>query len=243
MSSQHDLYTTCQVDEGEEHNINRSHSFGSYSSLSKNDSTCLTSTYSLRNCGESRKRKCSSYFLGSSKSLDKYRVLNNSNEFPKELSRESNTDFCEYDDELSDNDLIEIQNTPSNFKKLHHGYRKSIGDSNLENKQKKTPYIESLHSRASIPQQDDALNALKELDAVIDIHDSFCYNNKSTDHEQTNVEDCLLDLDDYLEKLDECSVDGDSFASSNTNTNPQFQRGTQFRKTITCADENKDLGK
>lgn len=236
MSSQHDLYTTRQVSEGQEHNLNRSHSFGSYSSLSKNDSTCSTSTFSLRNCGEKRKRKCSSYFLGSSKSLDKYRVLNNSNEFSTKLSRESNTNFCEYDDELSDNDLIEIQNTPSNFKKLHHGHKKSF-----ENKQKKTPYIESLYTRAITPQQDDALNALKELDAVIDIHDSFSHNKKQTDREQTNIEECLLDLDDYLEKLDECSVDDDSNDSSTSNINPHFQRGTQFRKTISCAVENKDL--
>lgn len=257
MSSQQEFYTT-KTTERLKPKSNSLHSSLSYSSLSGeefmsiNDSNRLTSTFSLRNCGGKRKRMCLNYKLGSSRSLDKNSFFNdsrssNSYGLTENLSSESIRNVCEYvDDELSDNDLIEIQSTPSNFKN-QHGHRKWFEDSKFDKKKKSSQetqlFPEVFHSNEILHQHDDAFDALKELDAVLDIHGSSSYiNQPSIDCGQANIEDCLLELDDYLEKMDECDEEGVQNDNSNVKTNDNFQRRSRLRKTISSAFESDKSG-
>ncbi|XP_073811591.1 sodium-dependent transporter bedraggled isoform X2 [Musca autumnalis] len=236
----------------------------SYSTLSMDDASnnnnlttqfhsnqYLDSSSALSYCTGRRKRKRTTENSPGSNKSDV--VRNSFSASPSDnLSRESIQKSCEYVDDLSDNDLIEVQNTPGHFQKRTSTIRRSFLDSNLFNRRKKSEesplYLEDYQTcENTVFHNDEAYDALRELDAVLDIHDaslveSYCSASQTeSESEQGNIEDCLLDLDDYLNKMDE-GVSHENSAETNTDryketskksrTLSDFHRGSNIRKTI-----------
>lgn len=120
--------------------------------------------------------------------------------------------------ELSENDLMEIRTVPSNFKyDLNKNIKQDAGNNNPQNE---IPLFEYANC--------------KELDI----------SETSFTRDQLNVEECLLDLDNYLEKIDSNTLQYDESAFKISSTlnhfaddiiRPQFKRGVQLRNTISCA--------
>ncbi|XP_034480079.1 uncharacterized protein LOC117785916 isoform X2 [Drosophila innubila] len=143
------------------------------------------------------------------------------------LSSESIKQACDYyDDEPSDEDLIEIQQTPQGFhhqqqqpqQQLHPlSFKMSLAMDDERNAfcdvSQEPPLSTPIKQTAVVP--DEALSVLNELDAILDVHgaskingncNSSCGNTSSSSSSSSadddKVEDYLMDLDNYLEELD-----------------------------------------
>ncbi|KAL7737924.1 hypothetical protein ACLKA6_006294 [Drosophila palustris] len=146
------------------------------------------------------------------------------------LSSESIKQACDYyDDEPSDEDLIEIQQTPQGFQhqqqqQLHPlSFRMSLAMDDERNAfcdvSQEPPLSTPIKQTAAavVVPDDEALSVLNELDAILDVHgaskingnsnSSSCGNTSSSSSTSSSadddkVEDYLMDLDNYLEELD-----------------------------------------
>lgn len=136
------------------------------------------------------------------------------------LSSESIRQACAYyDDELSDEDLIEIQQTPQAFHQqtkqplqlqpISFRLGDELGDERSafcgSQEMQQVPLSTPIKQAA---ETDEALCVLSELDAILDVHDVSQLNgtcssgsvNSGSDDDK--VEDYLMDLDNYLEEMD-----------------------------------------
>uniref|UniRef100_A0A1A9WAE8 Transporter n=1 Tax=Glossina brevipalpis TaxID=37001 RepID=A0A1A9WAE8_9MUSC len=182
---------------------------------------------------------------------DKYRACENLSKesfgLSESLSRESVRKACEViSDDLSDYDSNEVQNVSERLQNSFqsHGMMAHKEKANTE-----------------VP-ADDAFDAIQELDAILEIHDksltdysSCSLSRTESDVEQTRVQDCLEDLDNYLEQMDECSVASNTLPHIESGTLPlikkklpstkyspdKFQRSENVRKTISCAADKQIL--
>ncbi|XP_023171190.2 uncharacterized protein LOC111599698 isoform X2 [Drosophila hydei] len=137
------------------------------------------------------------------------------------LSSESMKQACDYyDDEPSDDDLIEIQQTPQSFYQQHQLQHPHLHSHPISFKmplsldderdafcdvRQEPPLSTPVKQSAVVP--DEALSVLNELDAILDVHGASQLNgNNSTcdtpSSDDDKVEDYLMDLDNYLEELD-----------------------------------------
>ncbi|KAH8384799.1 hypothetical protein KR093_008648 [Drosophila rubida] len=141
------------------------------------------------------------------------------------LSSESIKQACDYyDDEPSDEDLIEIHQTPQGFHHHHQqqprhqqqhplSFNMSLADDGERNAfcdvSQEPPLSTPIKQSASLP--DEALSVLNELDAILDVHGasqlngnrvSSCGTSSASSSDDDKVEDYLMDLDNYLEELD-----------------------------------------
>ncbi|KAH8297263.1 hypothetical protein KR044_008884 [Drosophila immigrans] len=139
------------------------------------------------------------------------------------LSSESIKQACDYyDDEPSDEDLIEIHQTPQGFQhhqqQLHQQqhpltFNMPLADDNERNAfcdvSQEPPLSTPIKQSATVP--DEALSVLNELDAILDVHGASQLNGNrvssrgsscSSSSDDDKVEDYLMDLDNYLEELD-----------------------------------------
>uniref|UniRef100_A0A1A9UWA6 Transporter n=1 Tax=Glossina austeni TaxID=7395 RepID=A0A1A9UWA6_GLOAU len=180
---------------------------------------------------------------------DKYHACENLSKesfgLSESLSRESVRRACEVvSDDLSDNDSNEVQHVSERL-------RRSLQSNGVTSTEK--PIIE-------VP-SDDAFDAIQELDAILEIHDksltdysSCSLSRTESDVEQTRVQDCLEDLDNYLEQMDECSVASNTLPRIESGTLPlikklpstkcstdSFQRSADVRKTISCVADKQLL--
>ncbi|XP_017839286.1 uncharacterized protein LOC108597311 isoform X2 [Drosophila busckii] len=132
------------------------------------------------------------------------------------LSSESIKQACDYyDDEPSDEDLIEIQQTP-------HGFHSPPSAQSLGFKMPALPLDEECaafcehnpepplstpikQSTAESLVDEEAFNVLNELDAILDVHGncSSSLNSSATCSDDDKLEHYLMDLDNYLEQLDQ----------------------------------------
>ncbi|KAI8116846.1 hypothetical protein FF38_03571 [Lucilia cuprina] len=196
--------------------------------------------------------------LGSSISLDQFPFFTSSDEFSG-LSKTCSNDTVQNieesfnDDDLSDNDLIEIQSTPSVFKNIR--FRNTNRNVNLERKRKNS--LESPLCENNFLNYNDAVKYNEELG----VQNIPCNVNKTTsESEQEIIEEYLLDLDDYLEKMDNgCIPDagydlntnksviiskGNSpFTQKNNSskTNTNFERNSKYRNTISGILNNTNI--
>ncbi|KRG05487.1 sodium-dependent transporter bedraggled isoform X2 [Drosophila mojavensis] len=133
------------------------------------------------------------------------------------LSSESIKQACGYyDDEPSDEDLIEIQQTPQSFYQQQQQHPHPISfkmplsvdderDAFCDVSQE-PPLSTPIKQSAVVPEE--ALSVLNELDAILDVHGASQLNgncNSTCDtpySDDDKVEDYLMDLDNYLEELD-----------------------------------------
>lgn len=138
------------------------------------------------------------------------------------LSSESIRQACDYyDDELSDEDLIEIQQTPQAF---HQQAGKQalqlqpisfrLGDGQGDERsafcgsQEMQPASLSTPIKQATAETDEALCVLSELDAILDVHDvsqlngTFSSSSTNSGSDDDKVEHYLMDLDNYLEEMD-----------------------------------------
>ncbi|XP_075165850.1 sodium-dependent transporter bedraggled isoform X2 [Haematobia irritans] len=216
--------------------------WSTHHSLPTNTSDHLASTTSLAYCTGRRKRKHASKYLGSSEDIG---IGNSFSGFYSDnLSRESLRNSCQCIDDLSDNDLREVQTTPGNFQSRLPGLKRPVFDKNFlikrKNSEESPLYVEDYQGNDIIPStNDETFNALRELDAVLDIHDPSNGSASSTELEPTNIEDCLLELDDYLDQMDEVTTMTSSinFASNDENLAVDFHRGDHLRRTVGCRPE------
>ncbi|XP_017049785.1 sodium-dependent transporter bedraggled isoform X2 [Drosophila ficusphila] len=136
------------------------------------------------------------------------------------LSSESIRKACAYyDDELSDEDLIEIQQTPQSFHQpAKHPLQLQpisfhLGDGPGEERSAFCGSQEMQQVPLSTPikqatETDEALCVLSELDAILDVHDVSQLNgtcsssSMNSGSDDDKVEDYLMDLDNYLEEMD-----------------------------------------
>ncbi|KAH8401758.1 hypothetical protein KR009_007765 [Drosophila setifemur] len=142
------------------------------------------------------------------------------------LSSESIRKACAYyDDELSDEDLIEIQQTPQGFHQqgkhplqlqLHPiSFRLGDGQGMGEERSAFCGSQEMQPAPLSTPiklaaETDEALCVISELDAILDVHDvsqlngtfSSSASSANLGSDDDKVEDYLMDLDNYLEEMD-----------------------------------------
>ncbi|XP_037820576.1 uncharacterized protein LOC119609715 isoform X2 [Lucilia sericata] len=234
---------TSQCEESQKSTRNVHHSSNIYgdNGLGLKMSECKTK--SLRN------------ILGSSISLDQFPFYTSTDELSglsKTCSNDTVQNVCESfdDDELSDNDLIEIQSTPSVFKNIR--YRNPNKNANLERKRKN-----SLESPLCENNFLNYIDAVKDNEELV-VQNVPCNVNKTTsESEQEIIEECLLDLDDYLEKMDEGCIQ-DAGCDFNTNksviisksnspithksnsskTNTHFERNSKQRNTISSILNN-----
>ncbi|XP_065367074.1 sodium-dependent transporter bedraggled isoform X2 [Calliphora vicina] len=244
----HELKKISQDEDREKCSSNIHHSFESPSNICRdNDFGLKMSEY---------KRNSLNYNFGSSISLDKFSFYTSGDEssgLSKHFSNEAIHNVCEcIDDELSDNDLIEIQSTPSNFKNIL--YKNANRNINFDKKRKSS--LESPLCENSFLNYSDAVKDHEEMDTVLDVQDiPFTLNSSTSECEQANIEECLLDLDDYLEKMDDGCFQDAGYDADMTNrsiivmpkgvsssirmknvskTNTQFERNSKLRNTISC---------
>ncbi|XP_030375194.1 uncharacterized protein LOC115624594 isoform X2 [Scaptodrosophila lebanonensis] len=200
------------------------------------------------------------------------------------LSSDSVKQACDYyDDELSDDELIEVQQTPQSFhnqqQKLHACMLNPISlkmPLDVEN----SAFCKSEKPALSTPVKqpvsydgtpDEALSVLDELDAILDVHGASQLNETGVSSisgsDDDKVEDYLLDLDNYLEEMDNAlsneqvlAIDSDRALNRDSRTctlplsrkrrqqktqtaenlvaaSPVFNRGHQMRKTFSCGLE------
>lgn len=137
----------------------------------------------------------------------------------RSLSSESLRQACTYyEDDLSDEDLIEIRQTPQSF---HHplakahlqvqpiAFRMGDGQGNADEtsafcgSQEMQPVSLSTPVKQGV-ETDEALCVLSELDAILDGHDAsqLFGTGSSSGSDDDKVEDYLMDLDNYLEEMD-----------------------------------------
>ncbi|XP_032307066.1 sodium-dependent transporter bedraggled isoform X2 [Drosophila ananassae] len=137
----------------------------------------------------------------------------------RSLSSESLRQACTYyEDDLSDEDLIEIRQTPQSF---HHplakadlevqpiGFRMGDGRGDTDETSAFCGSQEMQPVSLSTPvkqgaETDEALCVLSELDAILDGHDAsqLFGTGSSSGSDDDKVEDYLMDLDNYLEEMD-----------------------------------------
>ncbi|XP_052842922.1 sodium-dependent transporter bedraggled isoform X2 [Drosophila gunungcola] len=138
------------------------------------------------------------------------------------LSSESIRQACAFfDDELSDEDLIEIQQTPQSFHQQAKqplqlqpiSFRLGGGDLGDERSafcgsQEMQQAPLSTPIKQQTPETDEALCVISELDAILDVHDVSQLNgtcsssSMNSGSDDDKVEDYLMDLDNYLEEMD-----------------------------------------
>ncbi|XP_017078819.1 uncharacterized protein LOC108112937 isoform X1 [Drosophila eugracilis] len=198
------------------------------------------------------------------------------------LSSESIRQACAYyDDELSDEDLIEIQQTPQSF----HQQAKQplqlqpisfrLGDDLGDERSAFCGSQEMQQAPLSTPikqaaETDEALCVLSELDAILDVHDVSQLNgtcsssSMNSGSDDDKVEDYLMDLDNYLEEMDNALSREESLIimgrnsslkreprtrtlplsrkkksnkkkSEDQDVSGDFQREHQIRKTFSCS--------
>ncbi|KAH8405129.1 hypothetical protein KR222_004195, partial [Zaprionus bogoriensis] len=143
------------------------------------------------------------------------------------LSSESMKQACDYyDDEPSDEDLIEIQQTPQGFhqqidqqrkQQQHHPLSFKMHSLSADDERnafcdvsQEPPLSTPVKQASGVP--DEALSVLNELDAILDVHGASQLNgnynsssscgNTSSSSDDDKIEDYLMDLDNYLEELD-----------------------------------------
>lgn len=136
------------------------------------------------------------------------------------LSSESMKEACDYyDDEPSDEDLIEIQQTPQGFhqqQKQQHPLSFKMqplcndDEHNAFCDVSQEPPLSTPIKQAAVT--DEALSILNELDAILDVHGASHLNgncisssscgNTSSSSDEDKIEDYLMDLDNYLEEQD-----------------------------------------
>ncbi|XP_022233360.2 uncharacterized protein LOC111081571 isoform X3 [Drosophila obscura] len=145
------------------------------------------------------------------------------------LSSESMRQACDYyDDELSDEDLIEIQQTPQGF---HQQKQKSKQKQQLQlqpisfkmeineddrsafcgSQDMQPPPLSTPIKRDQGDTNEAELCVLNELDAILDVHGASQLNgtpsrntspSMNSGSDDDKVEDYLMDLDNYLEEMD-----------------------------------------
>lgn len=180
------------------------------------------------------------------------------------LSSESMKQACDYyDDEPSDEDLIEIQQTPQGFhqqQKQQQQHPLSFKMQPLCNDDEQNAFCDvSQEPPLSTPIKqaavtDEALSILNELDAILDVHgasqlngngisSSSCGNtsSSSSSSDEDKIEDYLMDLDNYLEeqdKEDPLSI-GQSHLQRNaarTQTLPLSRKRKTHKKDVAAED-------
>lgn len=194
--------------------------------------------------------KSLSFNIGSSKSLDKFALFDSSS--GTFLSNDAITQA--YMDDLSDDDLIETHSTPSNFKNTRYKNPKKGQHFNKKN--------ENAGVEKMLCCKDDT-NKINQAGTVLnDPDDSYKENTSITECEQTNIEQCLLDLDDYLEKMDKnlpdtandlnkdksvVKVPKDFYKSMREKNNFEketlFERSSRLRNTLSCISDKRKVGK
>ncbi|XP_013115224.2 sodium-dependent transporter bedraggled isoform X1 [Stomoxys calcitrans] len=210
----------------------------------------LASKSVLSYCTERRRWRHSAECLESS---GKVKSLGNSVScsLSDNLSRESIRNACGYVDDLSDNDLREVHTIPGNFQSRLPAIKRSFLDGKMfmkrKNSEEKPLYLEDNQSlEVTTSPNDEASNALRVLDAVLDIHDTSLVESfrssspTDSDTEQIKINDCLLELDDFLDKMDdgmtrqsEDNIISDTENTTATAANSVFlQRGGHLRKTV-----------
>uniref|UniRef100_A0A1I8MZF5 Sodium:neurotransmitter symporter family protein n=1 Tax=Musca domestica TaxID=7370 RepID=A0A1I8MZF5_MUSDO len=237
----------------------RSYSTLSMDDISKTNNLLLNSSSALGYCTGRRRRKRRTNENNIRTNTSEFNGTPLSGSLSDNLSRESIRKACGYVDDLSDNDLIEVQNTPGNFQKCTPAIKSSFMDGNFFNRRKKSeenPFYmaDCQFSEKAVFHNEEAYDALRELDAVLDIHDvsqfdSNCSSSLTeSEPDQANIEDCLLDLDDYLNKMEEsalhCNIaetnkNTSSLDAARSSTLPNFQRSNYLRKTVGCGPERR----
>lgn len=103
--------------------------------------------------------------------------------------------------------------------------------------------LQEMYNTTTIIKKD---NNIKELNTLFDIND-----DPLNSCESENVEECLLDLDDYLDKMDDdCDkpislvvpkgISSSLRQKNSSKINSKFERGSKTRNTISC---NFNIGK
>lgn len=184
------------------------------------------------------------------------------------LSSESMKQACDYyDDEPSDEDLIEIQQTPQGFhqqlSKKHQQLQQhplsfkmqplSTDDENNAfcDVSQEPPLSTPIKQAAGVP--DEALSVLNELDAILDVHGASQLNgtfnsssscgNTSSSSDEDKIEDYLMDLDNYLDEQDKddpLSI-GQSHLQRNvarTQTLPLSRKRKTHKKDVAVEDDD-----
>lgn len=128
--------------------------------------------------------------------------------------------------EIGDNDYIEIQTVPASCK---YDLNKNITeDVRNESKSNENPLCENTNN------------------------ENVGINETSFTREHLNIDECLLDLDDYLEKMDSNTIQcEESLENKNEIVNHfeedflcnKFKRGAQFRNTISYTLKEQKIGK
>ncbi|XP_001361947.3 uncharacterized protein bdg isoform X1 [Drosophila pseudoobscura] len=146
------------------------------------------------------------------------------------LSSESIRQSCDYyDDELSDEDLIEIQQTPQGFHQQKQKQKQQKQPLQLQpisfkmeiheddrsafcgSQEMQPPPLSTPIKRDQAETNEAELCVLNELDAILDVHGASQLNGSSSRtnspslnsaSDDDKVEDYLMDLDNYLEEMD-----------------------------------------
>ncbi|EDW73718.2 uncharacterized protein Dwil_GK19541 [Drosophila willistoni] len=167
------------------------------------------------------------------------------------LSSESIKQVCDcFDDELSDEDLIEIQQTPQGFhqqkshplkpiifKMEHDEDREAFcgGSQDMSN----LPPLSTPIKQMAPADEEVALSVLNELDAILDGHEhNGCSSLSSTDN--SCVEDYLMDLDNYLEEMDNALSREDSLVQLGLGESTSLKREPRTR-TLPLSKKRKQL--
>ncbi|XP_034651190.1 uncharacterized protein LOC117890456 isoform X5 [Drosophila subobscura] len=170
------------------------------------------------------------------------------------LSSESMRQACDYyDDELSDEDLIEIQQTPQGF---HQQKQKSKQKQQLQlqpisfkmdtneddrsafcgSQEMQPPPLSTPIKRDQGETNEAELCVLNELDAILDVHGASQLNGSSTRNsspsmhsDDDKVEDYLMDLDNYLEEMDNALSREDSLVIIDGGSHSSLKREPRTR--------------
>lgn len=170
-------------------------------------------------------RKLRRVIKSQDESLPPYKKLkaeseeNSSFGLSNDLSTESIRNACEYV-ELSDDDHAD---RPAPFRERTASERRSLRspDSAARDRDKwkgsdnpfctlrrgvSGPPVEDISHSSLTLNQEEAINVLNELDAILDNHAGSSVELASSSEQTEKVEDCLLELDTYLDELDDKSV-------------------------------------
>lgn len=164
--------------------------------------------------------------LDNAVSTQPYAVLNESLDYgyglSNNLSSESIRNACDfYDDEISDTDLVEVHQTPQAFQNSKsNSLKRCLEESPLRALSlKQAKHSEQKEHETCFKDEDEALNVLSELDAILDNHEMLSMS------EDAKVEDCLLELDDYLQKIED---DDDEQACNDDNIEHAVEDSMHF---------------
>ncbi|XP_067628212.1 sodium-dependent transporter bedraggled [Eurosta solidaginis] len=103
------------------------------------------------------------------------------------------------------------------------------------------------HSSASsvYSDDDDATRVLNELDNILDIHGAAQLTTTNTTEMETKVEDCLLDLDNYLEEMDDYSFsnndDNDGDDDENDRSSVELNESPSPKRRLPTRQRNRSL--